>query len=159
GGAEVGLARQAAFAGAAFGRVERDHVVALLERDHARPDIDHDAGALVAEDHREKAFRIATRARELVGVADTRRLDLDQHLADLRACEIDRLDLEVLARFVADCGFRLHALPPAGAGRSLEQGCGHRLCWARHRAELAPWSEPNGSRMLFTVAAVTSGAR
>jgi LysR family transcriptional regulator, glycine cleavage system transcriptional activator len=52
-------------------------VVALLQRLHARAHVDDDAGALVAEDHREQALRVGARARELVGVADARGLDLD----------------------------------------------------------------------------------
>jgi hypothetical protein len=125
GGAEVGLAREAAFAGAAFGRVERDHVVALLQRHDAWPDIDHDAGAFVAENDREEAFRIAAGAREFVGMADARCLDLDQHLAEFRPVEIDRLDLELLAGLVANGSLGLHAPSPT-AVRSLEQGPGRR---------------------------------
>ena len=106
---------------AALRRVERDHVVALLQRHDARPDIDHDARALVAEDHREEALGIAAGARELVGVADARRLDLDQHLAELRPFEIDGLDLEFLAGLVADRSLGLHAPSPVAA-QSLEQG-------------------------------------
>ena len=56
---------------------------------HARADFDDDAGALVAEDRREQAFGIGARERELVGVADAGRLDLDQHFAGLRAFEVD----------------------------------------------------------------------
>src|SRR6185295_3761753 len=101
-GAKVGLAGEARFAVPAFRRVERDHVVALLEGDHARPDIDHYARALVAEDHREQPLGIAARAGELVGVADARRLDLDHHLAELRSLEVDGFDDELLAGLVAD---------------------------------------------------------
>jgi hypothetical protein len=118
GGAEVGLARQAGFTGATLGRVERDHVVALLQRHDARPDIDHHARALMAEDHREQALGIAAGARELVGVADARRLDLDQHLAELRPFEVDFLDFEILAGLEAHCRLCLHALPPAMRGEA-----------------------------------------
>ena len=59
--AEIGLARQAVFALPAFRRVERDDVVALGEAGHPAPDIDDDAGALVAEDRREEPLRIARR--------------------------------------------------------------------------------------------------
>jgi hypothetical protein len=45
------------------------------------PDLQHDAGALVAEDGGEQALRIAAGEGELVGVADAGGLDLDQHLA------------------------------------------------------------------------------
>src|SRR5690606_3397128 len=43
--AQVGLLRQAVLALAAFGRVERDHVIALAHRGYARPDVHHYAGA------------------------------------------------------------------------------------------------------------------
>src|SRR5262249_37817556 len=107
-GAEVGLARQAGRALAAFGRVERDNVIALLHRGDAGPDIDHDAGALVAEDRREQALRVLARARVLVGVADAGRLDLDQHLAGLGAVELDRCHLERLARPERHCRTPIH---------------------------------------------------
>ena len=112
-GAEVGLAREARLTLAAFRRVERDHVVALLQGYDPGPDIDHDARALMAEDHREEALRIAAGARELVGMADARCLDLDQHLAELRPFEVDGLDFELLAGLVADRCLCLHApIPP-----------------------------------------------
>src|SRR5205823_7778829 len=92
--AEVGLAAEAVFALPAFRGVERDDVVALGEAGHARPDIDDDAGALVAEDGGEQPLRIGARAGELVGMAEAGRLDLDQRLAFTRAVEVDRLDDE-----------------------------------------------------------------
>ena len=64
-------------------------MVALLHGGDARADLDHDAGALMAEDRREQALRIGARQREVVGVADAGRLDLDQHLAGRRALQID----------------------------------------------------------------------
>ncbi len=105
-GAEVGLARQARRALPALRRVERDDVVALLHRGHARPDVDHDARALVAEDRRKQSFRVLAGQRELVGVADAGRLDLDQHLARLRAFELHMGDRERLARL--ECHRRTH---------------------------------------------------
>ena len=51
-GAEIGLLAEAAFALAAFRRVERDHVVARLDRRDAGADLANDAGALMAEDRR-----------------------------------------------------------------------------------------------------------
>jgi hypothetical protein len=58
GGAQIGLARQARGTRPAFRRVERDDVVVLLDRGHAGPDIDDDAGALVAEDCRKESLRV-----------------------------------------------------------------------------------------------------
>src|SRR6185312_12860153 len=69
-GTEIGLAREAGFALPAFGRVERDDVIAWLERGNARPDFDHDARALMAEDRRKETFGIGAGAGEFVGVAD-----------------------------------------------------------------------------------------
>jgi hypothetical protein len=81
-------------------------VVALLQRRHPVADVDHHARPLVPEDHREEPLGIGTRARELVGVADARRLQLDQHLASLRAVELDLLDdqrLPYLVRYRCVC--------------------------------------------------------
>ena len=72
------------------------------------PDVDDDAGALVAEDRREQAFGVGARERELVGVADAGRLDLDQHLAGPRAFEVDLHDLERLALLDGDGGAGFH---------------------------------------------------
>ena len=95
------LRRQARLAGAALGRVERDDVVALLHAGHARRRRRRTTPApFVAEDRREQPLGIGARARELVGVADAGRLDLDQHLAGLRALELDLLDDQRLARLV-----------------------------------------------------------
>ena len=49
GGAEIRLLAQAAFALAAFRRVERNHVIAGLDRRHARPHFADDAGALMTQ--------------------------------------------------------------------------------------------------------------
>ena len=109
-GAQVRLAAQARFAGAALRRVERDHVVALGERSSRR--------------RRPRRRRPRPRGRRSTGnkpsgSAPERvnssvwqtpgRLDLDEHLAGLRAFELDVLDHERLARFVGDGCARLHA--------------------------------------------------
>src|SRR5262249_54945156 len=83
-GAEVGLLAEAAFALPAFGRVERDHVVADLDRGDPRPDLADDAGAFMAEDRGEKSFAVEAVERVGVGVTDAGRLDLDQDFAGLR---------------------------------------------------------------------------
>ncbi len=87
-------------------------MVALLERRHPRPDIDHDAGAFVAEDRREQPLGVGARQGERVGVADAGGLDLDQHLAGLRPVELHRLDGERLACLVRHRRARFHAIPP-----------------------------------------------
>src|SRR5882757_6697926 len=77
----------------------------------------------MAEDHLEKPFGIGAGTGELVGVADSRGLDLDQYLAELRPLEIDRLDHERIARLVANGSLGLHAEAPSMAivRASLEQ--------------------------------------
>ena len=87
---------QAAFALAAFGRVERDHVIAGLYRRHACADLADDAGALMAEDRGENALAVEAVERIGVGVADAGRLDLDQDFAGLRAFQIELDDFERL---------------------------------------------------------------
>ena len=81
-----------------------------------RADLDDDAGALVAEDRREEALRIGARERELVGVADAGRLDLDQDLAGLRAFELDGLDRERLAGGEGNGGADVHRQASPGRG-------------------------------------------
>ncbi len=83
-------------------------MIAGLERGHARADLAHDAGALMAEDRREQPFGIGARERVGVGVADARRLDLDQDLAGPRAVELDGLDRQRLAGLEGDGGAGLH---------------------------------------------------
>ena len=83
-----------------------------LSDGHARADLAHDARAFVAEDRGEQALRIGAGQRVGVGVADAGRLDLDQHLAGLRAFDIDGLDGERLARFPGDGGAGFHGRPP-----------------------------------------------
>jgi hypothetical protein len=112
GGAQVGLARETRRALPAFRRVERDDVVAGLQRGHARPDLDHDAGALMPEDSREQALGIGARKRELVGVADAGGLDLNQHLAGLWAVELDGFHLERLARLERHRRTHIHCGSP-----------------------------------------------
>jgi hypothetical protein len=56
--AQVGLLREAEFALPAFRRVERNHVVVGLDRGDAGAGFQHDAGAFMAEDGGEDAFRI-----------------------------------------------------------------------------------------------------
>ena len=81
-------------------------------RGDARAHFAHDAGALVAEDGREDAFRIGARQRVGVGVADAGGHDLDQHLAGLRAFDVDGLDGERLAGLPGDRGARFHQDSP-----------------------------------------------
>ena len=106
--AQIGLAGGAVLALTALRRIQRDHVVALAKRRHARPHVDDDAGTLVAQNRREQAFRICAGQGERVGVADAGRLDLDQHFAGPRSVEIDGLDAERHTRLPGYGGLRLH---------------------------------------------------
>ena len=89
GDAEIGLAAEAVFALPAFRRVERNDVIALLQRGHTLADIHHHARTLMAEDGGENAFRVAAREGEFVGMANTGGLYLHQHLALARAGEVN----------------------------------------------------------------------
>ncbi len=106
--AQVGLAREAELALAALGGVERDHVVALLERGDARAHVHHHARAFMAQDGREDAFRIGAREGVVIGVADACGLDFHQHLAELRALEVHGLDGQGFAGFPGNGCFGLH---------------------------------------------------
>jgi hypothetical protein len=80
----------------AFGRVEGNNVIVFLHARHARPDIDDNAGALMAQNGREQPLGVGAGKRELVGVADAGGFDLDQNLPGLRPVEVDLRDLERL---------------------------------------------------------------
>src|SRR3546814_13711962 len=103
-GAEVGLAREAGLTLAAFGRVERDDVVARLHRGDARPDLAHDPRAFMTEDRREDALAVEAVQRVGVGVADARRYDLAQQLTRLRPFELDTEELQRPLCFVCNAG-------------------------------------------------------
>ena len=83
-------------------------MVALLQAGHAGADLGHDAGALMAEDRREDAFRIAARESEFIGVADAGRLDFDQHFAGARTFEVDGFQAERLAGLAGHGGANFH---------------------------------------------------
>ena len=74
----------------------------------SRANLDHDAGALMAEDGRENPFRIIARQREHVGVADAGGLDFHQHFACARAFQLHCLDRQRCARLVGYCGSYIH---------------------------------------------------
>jgi hypothetical protein len=108
GGAQVGLAREARRTLPAFGRVKGDDVVALLHAGHAWPDVDNDAGALMAEDSRKQPFGVGARQRELVGVTDAGGLHFHQYLSGLRTVEVDLGDDKRLGLFQCDSGAGFH---------------------------------------------------
>jgi hypothetical protein len=108
--AQIGLLRQAEFALAAFRRVQRDDVVILAQAGDARADIDHDAGAFMAENGREDAFRVRARQGVVIGMANAGGLDFDQHLARLRAFELDFLDRQRFPRLPCNRCLGFHVL-------------------------------------------------
>ncbi|MCY1166999.1 hypothetical protein D9M73_69550 [compost metagenome] len=85
-------------------------MVAFLERGDAGADVDHDACAFMAQDGREYAFRVGTRERVVVGVADAGGLDLDQYFAETRAVEVHGFNGEGSARFPGYGGFGFHGV-------------------------------------------------
>ena len=84
-----------------------------LEARHPRSDLHDNARALVAENGRKRPFGIPARQREIIGVAQARRLDLDQHLAGLGPVEIHLHHFHRLARFEGHggCGTHQSVLP------------------------------------------------
>src|SRR5262249_24088363 len=115
GGAQIGLARKAAFALAAFRRVQRDDVVALLKTAHTRPDIDDHPGALVAQYRREQSLRVGARQRIGIGMADTGCLDFDQHLPCLWPVGLPGLDRQGLPSLVVHGRARFHPASPSSS--------------------------------------------
>jgi hypothetical protein len=59
--AKVGLGVQAVLALPAFGRVERNDVIALLDAGYAGADVDHDARAFVSENGGKETLGIGAR--------------------------------------------------------------------------------------------------
>ena len=88
-------------------------MIALFQRRHAGAGIDHHTGALMPEDGREDAFRVGARQRELIGMAHTRGLDLDQHFAGARTVEVNLHDLKWLACFQCYRCSCTHPVSPA----------------------------------------------
>src|SRR5713226_4743347 len=109
GGAKIGFLAEAAFALAAFGRVERDDMIARLHRGDARSHLANDAGALMAEDRGKDSLAVEAVKGVGVGVADAGRLDFNQDLAGLRALQIKLDDFKQLLCFERDSGTCLHS--------------------------------------------------
>ena len=110
--AQIGLARQATFALAAFRRVERDDVIALLERGDAGAHVHHDARALVAQHAGKQPLRVGARQGEIIGVANAGRLDFNENFAGLRPVEVDLDDFQRLFGGECDGGAGFHPNAP-----------------------------------------------
>ena len=108
--AQVGLWIEAIFAFAAFRRVERDDMVALLERGHPLANFHHNACALMAHDGGKQPFRISAGNGELIGVANTRCLDFHQNLALLGAFQIDFNNFQGFTGFKSNGGAGFHGV-------------------------------------------------
>src|SRR6202048_5077252 len=87
-------------------------VIAFLHAGHAAADIDHDAGAFMAEDRREQAFGIGAGQREFIGVADAGGLDLHQHFALARPFELDGRYFQRSAGGDSNGGAYIHGVSP-----------------------------------------------
>src|SRR5690606_399878 len=79
---------QAALAAPAAGRELEHHRIARCYVAHPGPDLDHRAGALVAESHRDGTRPRAVDHRE-VGMAEPGTGDPHHHLAGLRSLQLD----------------------------------------------------------------------
>ena len=78
-------------------------MVTRLDRGHALADLDHDAGALMAQHRREHAFRVLARQGEGVGMANAGIRDPDKHLALARRLDVDLDDFQWLSRPEGNC--------------------------------------------------------
>ena len=83
-------------------------MVARLHRGDARSDLTNDAGTLVAENRRENSLAVEAVERIGIGMANSRRLDLDQDLAGLGALQIQLDDLKWLLGLERNSGTCLH---------------------------------------------------
>ena len=88
-------------------------MVARPKAGHPGADLADDAGALMAQNGRKHPFRVGTRQREGVRMADAGGHNLDKHLAGARTVEIDFHDFKGLAGFHCNCGAGFHHSPPS----------------------------------------------
>src|SRR5262249_42034544 len=109
--AQIGLAREAGGALPALRGIEGNDMIALDHAGDTASHLDDDARALVPENDGKQPLRVGTRQREIVGVADARRLDLDQHLTRFWAAEVDIDDLKRLALREGNSSARSHGSP------------------------------------------------
>ncbi len=67
-------------------------MVALFQRFHTRANVNHHAGAFMAQNGGENAFRVGTRQGVVIGVANTCCLDLNQYFTLFRAVKVNRFN-------------------------------------------------------------------
>src|SRR5262249_6243754 len=87
---------------ATMGSEREDHMIAWLDRSHARPVLHHDAGGLVSEHHRQRERPVAVHDVP-VAHADPRRLDLHPHFVRLRRLLLEIENLQGLVDFGQNC--------------------------------------------------------
>ena len=96
--AQDGAARRAVAAPAAMRPEREDHMIARLDRDHARPVLHHDAGGLMSQHHRQRHRPVAVHDVP-VAHAYARRLNLHPHLVRLRRFLLKIENLQRLVNF------------------------------------------------------------
>ena len=114
--AAVGAAAETVDALPAFGREERDDVVAGLHERHTRSDALDDTRTLVSEHAGCVPGRIRSGRRVQIRVAHTARREPDEHLALLRLGEVELLDDERSAELLEHGGADPHTTPLDGIG-------------------------------------------
>ena len=97
---------------AALRREQRNDVVARRDARHALADLLDHAGALVPEHGRRVAGRVRAARGVEVGMTDAAGREAHQHLAELRALELDVLDDERLGELLQDGGANPHGAGP-----------------------------------------------
>ncbi len=101
-------------------------MIALFQGGDSRTNVNDDSGTFVAENDGKQAFRIGTRAGELVRMAHTAGLDFDQDLTRLGTLEIDFDHFQRFSRRVCDCSFRFHATLISTARTGIDPVRGER---------------------------------
>src|ERR1700676_4508767 len=106
--AQIGFPRRARFALPAFGRVERNDMIAFAQAGDAGAHVDDDPGAFVAQYRRKQALRVGARTRKLIRMANPAGLDFHQDFARPAPIQIDGGGLQGFPGGEGDGGFGLH---------------------------------------------------
>ena len=96
---QVGFARSTELTLAAFGGVQRNHMVAHLNTGDAFTDRFNNTATFVTQNRREDTFRIITRQSERVGMAYAGGDDLHTDLTCFRRCDLYFFNGQRLAGF------------------------------------------------------------
>jgi PhzF family phenazine biosynthesis protein len=107
---QIGFARSAEFAYTTLCRIERDHVVADLQRRHTLTKCLDNATAFMSQDHRKDAFRVLTGEREGIGMTNARGNNAHQHFTFAGRLDINLDNLEglVWGKSYGSAGFDGH---------------------------------------------------